>query len=83
MTYQTEENRDWPEDTLVKSVDFQNVIMLPRMPGLQTAILTKRIEAFHEPFASVGKKKNKKTPSLWSGMGAVQGEVERRSPQPV
>ena len=30
--------------------------MLPRMPGNKTAIFTKRIVAFHETFATVGKK---------------------------
>ncbi len=60
MTYQADAEKDWPEDTLVKSVDLQKVIMLPRMPGLKTSVFTKRIVAFHETFASVGKKKNPK-----------------------
>lgn len=83
MTYQADAEKHWPEDTLVKSVDLQKVIMLPHMPGLKAAIFTKRIVAFHETFASVGQRKNKKTPSLWSGMRAQLDEVQQRSPQPM
>ncbi|XP_051570432.1 uncharacterized protein LOC127450385 [Myxocyprinus asiaticus] len=57
MTYQADAENDWPEDSSVRSVDLQKLIMLPRMPGLKTSIFTKRIVAFHETFASVGKKK--------------------------
>ncbi|CAM4321070.1 unnamed protein product [Leuciscus chuanchicus] len=60
IIYQADAEKDWPEDTLVKSVDLQKVIMLPRMPGLKPSIFTKRIVEFHETFASVGNKKNKK-----------------------
>ncbi|RXN08104.1 sorting nexin [Labeo rohita] len=83
IIYQADAEKDWPEDTLVKSVDLQKVIMLPRMPGLKTTIFTKRIVAFHETFASVGKKKNKKTPSRWSGMRARLDEAQQRSPRPM
>ena len=48
------------EDTIVRSVDFQKVIMLPRKPGNKTAIFTKRIIAFHETFAAVGRSRQKK-----------------------
>ena len=48
-------------ETSVKSVDLQKVIMLPRLPGNKTAIFTKRITTYHETFASVGKgKRNSK-----------------------
>ena len=53
-------------DEVIRSVDLQKVIMLPRMPGVKTAVFTRRITAFHETFASVGKFKpsKKKTLSL-------------------
>jgi len=37
------------------SVDMQKVIMLPRMPGVKTAVFTKRLVIFHETFAPLGK----------------------------
>ena len=38
------------------SADMQKVIMLPRIPGVKTAVFTKRLVAFHETFApSLGK----------------------------
>lgn len=60
MAYQADAENDWPEGISVRSVDLHKVIMLPRMPRLKASIFTKRIVAFHETFASVGKKKNKK-----------------------
>lgn len=40
--------------------------MLPRMPGVKSSVFTCRIVAYHETFASVGKRKNKNTISvLW------------------
>lgn len=68
-------------DTSVRSVDLQKVIMLPRMPGVKTAVFTWRIVACHEIFASVGKKADKKNTSLWSGMRALQAKVHRKSHQ--
>ncbi|XDV29395.1 hypothetical protein PO909_032529 [Leuciscus waleckii] len=60
LAYQADTEKDWQGDTSVRSVDLQKVIMLPRMPGVKTAIFTRRIVAYHETFASVGKKGNKK-----------------------
>ncbi|KAK7169041.1 hypothetical protein R3I93_005136 [Phoxinus phoxinus] len=60
LAYQADAEKDWQGDTSVRSVDLQKVIMLPRMPGVKTAIFTRRIVAYHETFASVGKKGNKK-----------------------
>ena len=54
--YQDNSKQEWPAECCVRSVDLQKVIMLPRMPGNKTAIFTKRIVAFHETFATVGKK---------------------------
>ena len=53
-------------DEVIRSVDLQKVIMLPRMPGVKTAVFTRTITAFHETFASVGefKPSKKKTLSL-------------------
>ncbi|KAK5915997.1 hypothetical protein CesoFtcFv8_001540 [Champsocephalus esox] len=60
LHYQSDAERDLPEDTSTRSVDLQKVIMLPRMPGVKSAVFTRRIVAYHETFASVGKKTNKK-----------------------
>ncbi|KAJ4947838.1 hypothetical protein JOQ06_009869 [Pogonophryne albipinna] len=60
LHYQSDAERDWPEDTSTRSVDLQKVIMLPRMPGVKSAVFTRRFVAYHETFASVGKKTNKK-----------------------
>ncbi len=49
--YQIDAGPDIPDDTTVRSVALQKVIMLPRMPGIKTAIFTRRIIAFHETFA--------------------------------
>lgn len=38
-------------DHSYRSVDMQKVIMLPSLPGIKTAIFTKRLVAFHETFA--------------------------------
>jgi hypothetical protein len=59
--YRLDADREWPEDYSVRSVDLQKVIMLPRMPGIKSVVFTKRIVAFHETFALIGKDK-KKTP---------------------
>lgn len=40
--------------TIVRSVDLQKVIMLPRIPGLKTVCFTRRLIIFHETFAPVG-----------------------------
>ncbi|KAJ8369363.1 hypothetical protein SKAU_G00093910 [Synaphobranchus kaupii] len=58
--YRLDAEQAWPEKTSVRSVDLQKVIMLPCMPGIKTAIFTRRIVAYHETFASVGKRSNKK-----------------------
>jgi hypothetical protein len=55
--YREDAMRRFGEDFSYRSVDLQKVIMLPRMPGLKTAIFTGRIIAFHETFASLGDKK--------------------------
>lgn len=41
--YQADAQKDWPEDWSVRSVDMQKVIMLPHMPGVKTALFTRRI----------------------------------------
>lgn len=58
--YRLDAEREELEDLSICSVDLQKVIMLPRMPGVKTAVFTKRILAFHEAFASVGKKSTSK-----------------------
>ena len=49
------------------SVDMQKVIMLPRIPGVKTAVFTKRLVAFHETFAPLGKfsKENAPVGVVW------------------
>ena len=54
------ETSSWPDGTSVRSADLQKVIMLPRMPGVKSCVFTRRVVAYHETFASVGKGKNKK-----------------------
>ncbi|KAJ8361175.1 hypothetical protein SKAU_G00177000 [Synaphobranchus kaupii] len=58
LHYRADAKRDWPEDTSARSVDQQEVIMFPRMPGVKSAVFTRRIAAYHETFASVGSKQN-------------------------
>ncbi|KAL7372602.1 hypothetical protein ABVT39_019186 [Epinephelus coioides] len=60
LHYRSDADRDWPDNTSVRSVDLQKVIMLPRMPGVKSAVFTRRISTYHETFASVGRKTNKK-----------------------
>ncbi|CAM4572758.1 unnamed protein product [Leuciscus chuanchicus] len=60
LHYRSDADKDWPENTSVRSVDLQKVIMLPRMPGVKSAVFTRRISTYHETFASVGKKLNKR-----------------------
>ena len=69
--YITDAESDWPDRTVIRSV-----IMLPRMPGVKSALFTNRIVAYHETFvflcvAHDGKDKHV---SVWhegiSGRGA-------------
>lgn len=55
--YRLDAEREELIDLSFRSVDLQKVIMLPRKP-------TKRISAFHETFASVGKNSSSKKHSL-------------------
>lgn len=63
LHYRADADIDWPDDTSVRSVDLQKVIKLPRMPGVKSAVFTRRMSVYHETFASVGNKITKKTPS--------------------
>lgn len=60
LHYRSDADKDWPGDTSVRNVDLQKVIMLPRMPGVKSAVFTRRISTYHETFTSVGKKQNKR-----------------------
>ncbi|KAG5269081.1 hypothetical protein AALO_G00198090 [Alosa alosa] len=64
LHYRADADRDWPENTAVRSVDLQKVIMLPRMPGVKAAVFTRRISAYHETFATVGAKKTNKKKTI-------------------
>ena len=63
-SYQRDCSTDWPSYVSVRSVDLQKVIMLPRIPGVKTIAFTKRLIAFHETFAAVGKVKTNKPSNI-------------------
>jgi hypothetical protein len=65
---------DIPE-TSVRSVDLQKVIMLPRLPGVKSAIFTKRIIAFHETFAAVGTKAGKQKKPKQNNISVIWHEA--------
>lgn len=60
--YKLDSAKDWSPNHVVRSADLQKIIMLPRMPGIKTAVFTKRIIAFHETFAPLGDCKKKPIP---------------------
>ncbi|XP_063056355.1 uncharacterized protein LOC134450441 isoform X2 [Engraulis encrasicolus] len=60
LYYMFDADREWSEDTSVRSVSLQKVILLPRMPGVKCAVSTKRIAAYHETFAPVGQNSDKR-----------------------
>ncbi|XP_056624293.1 uncharacterized protein LOC130437126 isoform X2 [Triplophysa dalaica] len=62
--YRLDAEREELDDLSIRSVDLKKVIMLPRIHGVNTAEFTKRISAFHETFASVGKKSSSKKNSI-------------------
>ena len=45
--YKADAAKEQTDDLSIRSVDLQKVIMLPRMPGVKTAVFTKRISIFH------------------------------------
>ena len=47
------EGKKVEEGKIVRSVDLQKVIMLPRLPGVKSVCFTKRIIAFHLTFAPI------------------------------
>ena len=47
------------------SVDLQKVIMLPHLPGVKTVVFTKRIIAYNETFAPLGKKSGDAIAVTW------------------
>ena len=62
------------EDTVYLFVDMQNAVILPRIPGVKTAVFTKRLIVFHETFATLGSK------SCGNPFGAIPYEgIDRRS----
>ena len=42
------------KNSVTMSIDMQKVIMLPRIPGVKTAVFTKRLILFHMTFAPLG-----------------------------
>lgn len=59
------DGREVKDGNIVRSVDLQKVVMLPRLPGVKSACFTKRIIAFHLTFSPVkNHKAHSKTTSL-------------------
>ena len=52
--YRADASKTWSSDFCVRSVDMQKVVMLPRLPGVKSAVFTKRIVVFNETFAALG-----------------------------
>lgn len=52
---------------VVRSIDLQKVIMLPRLPGYKSACFTRRLVAFHHTYAPIGEycKTNKVVSVVW------------------
>lgn len=48
-----EDGREVVDGTIVRSIDPQKVIILPRLPGIKTVCFTKPIIVFHETFAPI------------------------------
>lgn len=77
MAYRSDVEMPVPRDTSIRSVDMQKVIMLPRMPGVKSAILTRRLTTYHETFATVGRVVGKKHLSVvWHEGIAGQSDKE-------
>lgn len=62
--YQEDTTRQ-DDHTMFVSVDMQKVIMLPRLPGVKSCVFTKRITAYNETFANLGKSNNN-TVIVWN-----------------
>ena len=58
--YQADSQTNACENVVIRSVDMQKMLMLPRLPGNKTAIFQKHIVAYHQTFATVGTNKTKK-----------------------
>jgi len=48
--YTKDKERPWSSDYSFRSVDLQKVLMMPRLPGVKTAVFTRRLVVFHETF---------------------------------
>ncbi|XP_044024086.1 uncharacterized protein LOC122862640 [Siniperca chuatsi] len=62
--YKLDAEKQQSDNLSIRSVNLQKVILLPRMPGVRTAVFTKRISVFHETFATVGNKTGSKKKSI-------------------
>lgn len=56
--YKVDAGRTPDDQEVITSVDLQKVMMLPRLPGVKSCAFTKRIVAFNETFAGLGKSSN-------------------------
>ena len=54
--YKRDKNTVPSDDTIVIATDMQKIVMLLRIPGVETAIFTKRLTTYHMTFAPVGGK---------------------------
>ena len=52
--YREDKKKQVEKGEPIYAVDLEKVIMLPRMPGIKTAVFTRRIILFNETFAPVG-----------------------------
>ena len=63
--YKIDARRQFEDDEFAMSIDLQNVIILPRLPGLKCSIFCKRLLFFNESFVHVGSKKGKGLGVIW------------------
>ena len=48
--YSEDKEKPQSSDYSFKSVDLQKFLMMPRLPGVKTAVFTRRLVVFHETF---------------------------------
>lgn len=68
--YKKFSQNELPEGTICFSCDLQKIVMLPRVDGFKSVIFLKRLIAYNETYAPVGKKSNLK-PLLCVWHGAI------------
>ncbi|CAJ1084251.1 uncharacterized protein LOC122862640 [Xyrichtys novacula] len=77
--YKRDARKQQSGELSIRRVDLQRVILLPRMPGVKPALLTKRLFVFHETFATVGQRRGSEKKSIsviWHEGMALRKAVE-------